>query len=269
MNKTGVHSLRSAEEFLLRDINENSSKLEKDCFQIAFVIFVMGHVLAPTTKHNYSTIDFWGAIVNTEMIEQFNWCEYVLQYLLDAVRKLKRDMISNNPSTNLTGCHLFFQIFLLDNLDLGIFNKPHDVLSRIVAFDPDTLRRMLNMAVDPVKGATSYSHANLRDASTVCYIRHKFQHSGRSSLTSKRLPSHYTTPTTRQNAATAVPPLAAANQTTNTCTPSTNAPAVGPLEFAQYLRQQYPHLVTDELTMILKQQNARAIMHLSQASSAM
>lgn len=36
MNKTGVHSLRAAEEFLLRDISESLSKLEKDCFQIAF-----------------------------------------------------------------------------------------------------------------------------------------------------------------------------------------------------------------------------------------
>lgn len=58
MDKTGVHSLRAAEEFLLRDISESSSKLEKDRFQIAFVIFVMGHVLAPTTKHDYATIDY-------------------------------------------------------------------------------------------------------------------------------------------------------------------------------------------------------------------
>ena len=111
MNKTGVHSLRAAEDFLLRDINENSSKLEKDCFQIAFVIFVMGHVLVPTTKHNYTTIDVWGAIANTKSIDQFNWCEYVLQHLLAAVKKVKRDMMANSLSTNLTGCHLFFQIF--------------------------------------------------------------------------------------------------------------------------------------------------------------
>ena len=65
MDKTGVHSLRAVEQFLMRDINENSSKLEKDYFQIAFVIFVMGHVLAPTTKHNYSTIDFWGGQLPT------------------------------------------------------------------------------------------------------------------------------------------------------------------------------------------------------------
>ena len=65
MDKKGVHSLRAAEEFLLRDVSETSSKLEKDCFQIAFVIFVMGHVLAPTTKHDYATIDFWWSLANT------------------------------------------------------------------------------------------------------------------------------------------------------------------------------------------------------------
>ncbi|XBH93587.1 hypothetical protein VPH35_084489 [Triticum aestivum] len=31
MDRTGVHSLRAAEEFLLRDISEASSKMEKDC----------------------------------------------------------------------------------------------------------------------------------------------------------------------------------------------------------------------------------------------
>ncbi|XBJ11384.1 hypothetical protein VPH35_016090 [Triticum aestivum] len=60
MDKKGLHSLRAVEDFLRRDISESSSKLEKDCFQIAFVIFVMGHVLAPTTNHDYATIDFWG-----------------------------------------------------------------------------------------------------------------------------------------------------------------------------------------------------------------
>lgn len=58
---------------------------------------------------------------------------------------------------------MFFamQIFLLDNLDLGILNKHHNVLPRISDFDPESFRKMLIMAADPVKGATSYSHANV------------------------------------------------------------------------------------------------------------
>ncbi|XBH69523.1 hypothetical protein VPH35_097373 [Triticum aestivum] len=109
MDKTGVHSLRAAEEFLMREIAESSSKLEKDCFQIAFVIFVMGHVLAPRTKHDYGTIDYWGALANTENISQFNW--------------------SLMPILFITMC---VQVFFLDNVDLGIFNKKHNVLPRIM-----------------------------------------------------------------------------------------------------------------------------------------
>lgn len=107
MDQAGAHSLRAAEDFLKRDITEESGKLEKDCFQIAFVIFAMGHLLAPSTKHNYATIDFWGAVANPEMIQQFNWCEYVLQCLIDAVTKLRRDISMGTQTINLTGCHLF------------------------------------------------------------------------------------------------------------------------------------------------------------------
>lgn len=54
------------------------------------------------------------------------------------------------------------QVFLLDKLDLGIFNKSHSVLPRISEFDPESFRRMLAMAADPVKGTTSYAHANVK-----------------------------------------------------------------------------------------------------------
>lgn len=62
MDQAASHSLRAAKDFLKMNITEDSSKLEKDCFQIAFVIFVMGHVLAPSCKHDYKSIDFWGAL---------------------------------------------------------------------------------------------------------------------------------------------------------------------------------------------------------------
>jgi len=55
-------------------------------------------------------------------------CEYVLQCLLDAVTKLKIDIENGATTANLTGCHLFLQVFFPDNIDLGIFNIKHDVL---------------------------------------------------------------------------------------------------------------------------------------------
>jgi hypothetical protein len=47
-------------------------------------------------KHDYATIDFWGALANTEIIPRFNWCEYVLEALMDATCKTKKDMALNN-----------------------------------------------------------------------------------------------------------------------------------------------------------------------------
>ena len=169
MDQSAAHSLRVAEEFLMRNITEESSKLEKDCFLIAFVIFVMGHLLDPSSKHDYKSINSWGAIANTEEIAQFNWCEYVLQALLDAVTKLKVDMDNGVTTANLTGCHLFLQVFLLDNLDLGIFNLKHDVFPWVKMFDQDTLRRMTIMASDAGVPEPSFASSMLRDAATVCY----------------------------------------------------------------------------------------------------
>lgn len=110
MGQSGAHSLKAADEFLLCDITEDSSQLEKQCFQIAFVIFIIGRLLAPKTKHNYAVIDFWGAIASAENIQQYNWGEYVLQCLMDAVTKLKQDILNGVLTNNLFGCHLFLQV---------------------------------------------------------------------------------------------------------------------------------------------------------------
>ena len=61
------------------------------------------------------------------------------------------------------------QVFLIDNLDLGVCNKLHNVLPRIADFDPESFRRMLTMAADPIKGTTSYSHANVTLISVITF----------------------------------------------------------------------------------------------------
>lgn len=226
---------------------QSSSKLEKDCFQIAFVIFVVGHVLAPATKHVYATIDFWGELSNTETISQFNWCEYVLDCLMEAVRRVKNDMIANNPGTNLVGCHLFLQVFFLDNVDLGMFNKKHDVLPRISDFDQDSLRRMITMSTDIGKGATSHSNCKLRSAQDVCYARSKYpEHppnnmnpqttSGDPSASIARDPDHQNV---KEHSRAAFP-----DQVLDVQTPLR---VLGPLDFTQYLRAHYPSLINSSV----------------------
>ncbi|XBH62134.1 hypothetical protein VPH35_116426 [Triticum aestivum] len=175
----------NTKNFLKRNITEESSKLEEDCFQIAFVIFMTGHILEPSCTHDYKSIDFWGALASTEEIAQFNYCEYVLQCFLDAVTKLKIDLENGVTTANLAGCHLFLQVFYLNNIDLGIFNMKHDVLPRFKEFDQDKLLRMTIMPTDVgvpepsfwfINGNASISHLRshtftMSDRLAVCYSR--------------------------------------------------------------------------------------------------
>ena len=103
-------SLSSLEVFICKEINELSSRLEKDCFKTAFIIFVMGNLFAPCTKHDYSTIDYWGAIKDADNIALFNWCKYLFEDLLEAVRKLKLETDADITLNHLSGCHLFLQV---------------------------------------------------------------------------------------------------------------------------------------------------------------
>jgi hypothetical protein len=193
MPEKGNHILKFAETVINRDICENtSSTLEKDSFKMAFVIFIMGHLLAPGTKHEYTTIDYWGALANTQQIQDFNWCEYVLLELFAGVQKLKADIQDNSAVTHLQGCHLwaqvgssmrllntakwkmktpqhglmilhFLQIFYLDNINLGIFNMRHDSLPRISAYDDVSLRRMINQCAGTAKGPADYGDVQVQN----------------------------------------------------------------------------------------------------------
>ncbi|XBH56065.1 hypothetical protein VPH35_077989 [Triticum aestivum] len=263
MDKTGVHSLRAAEEFLMREIAESSSKLEKDCFQIAFVIFVMGHVLAPRTKHDYGTIDYWGALANTENISQFNWCEFFLDFLIEAVCRLKNDMMANNPNTNLVGCHLFLQVFFLDNVDLGIFNKKHNVLPRISEFDQATIITMITMGTDLGKGPTSYSKCMIRQVSDLCYARCNLCGGVDDATNQAAEVGKFHQPTSlneehgnqmNERAGSFHDSYSVAANLMDVQTPLR---VLGPVDFADHLRNRYPSLVRDELTFMLKEQNAK------------
>lgn len=112
MSDKGAHSLKAAEAvLLLKDLNESSSKLDIDMFKIALVIFVMGHLLSPSSKHDYTTVDYWEALADTAEINQFNWCELVINHLAAAVRKMISDLqTKHSTAIHLLGCHLFLQV---------------------------------------------------------------------------------------------------------------------------------------------------------------
>ncbi|KAM0844531.1 hypothetical protein ACQ4PT_056985 [Festuca glaucescens] len=164
----GAHSLKAAEAYLLRDdISEDSSKVQIDCFKIAFVVFVVGHLLAPSTKYDYISIDFWAALSDTSRIKEFNWCRYVLEHLIRAVRKLKSDIRNRHKTIHLCWLPHFSagHVFYLDNLDLGPLSKTQEDLPRISLFDYESVKKMTDRITNDVGALKMYAKATLKSPS--------------------------------------------------------------------------------------------------------
>ena len=53
-------SIKGIEYVLEKHLNDQSSSQEIDDFKVAFVVFVICHLLAPCVKHDQVNLDFWG-----------------------------------------------------------------------------------------------------------------------------------------------------------------------------------------------------------------
>lgn len=250
----GAHSLKAAEAYLLRDdINGDSSKVQIDCFKIAFVIFVVGHLLAPSTKHDYITIDFWAALNDISQIKEFNWCAYVLEHLNRAVGKLKSDIRNRNITVHLVGCHLFLQVFYLDNLDLGPLSKTKDHLPRISLFDYESIKKMIEVITSNVDGDTSFAGASFRRAKEVCYSRVHYESHTRRADVASDLPHH-------------APGFVGTKHQHNRITPMLRSSftETGQEDFSNHLRLKYPSLADHPLMTILEEHNAHMMGNISE-----
>ncbi|CAO2043770.1 unnamed protein product [Urochloa humidicola] len=123
INGKDARSFRGLEYVLEKHLDDRSTRLELDSFKIAFVIFVMGHLLAPSAKHDCGNLDFWGALKDTELLERMNWCRYVYSHVLEGAQKAREEMLRKNRVTNLTGCHLFLQVYVSSCYRDSIFPK--------------------------------------------------------------------------------------------------------------------------------------------------
>jgi hypothetical protein len=95
---------------LAKHLDDRSLRQEVNRFKTAFVIFVMGHLFAPSVKHDHGNIDYWGALKDPEMIDRFNWCRYVHYHVLQAAVKARDEIVRKGRVTALTGCHFFLQV---------------------------------------------------------------------------------------------------------------------------------------------------------------
>lgn len=262
----GAHSLKAAEAYLLRDdINEDSSKVQIDCFKIAFVVFVVGHLLAPSTKYDYISIDFWAALNDTSQIKEFNWCRYVLEHLIRAVKKMKSDIRNRHTTITLVGCHIFLQVFYLDNLDLGPLSKTQEDVPRIGLFDYESIKKMTEIITNDVGRDISFAGANFRCTQDVCHSRVQYE---------SHTEEPFTPETNRADIASDLPRhspgFAGTKDQHSPINPMLRSSftETGADDFSNHLRLKYPSLVGHPLATILEEHNARIMETISEISNS-
>ncbi|VAH75560.1 unnamed protein product [Triticum turgidum subsp. durum] len=247
----GTHSLKAAEAYLSRCIAESSTQLEQDCFKIAFVIFVVGHVLAPTAKHDYILIDFWAALNDISKIKDWNWGGYVLKNLFQAVKKFKADVLRRNPTVHIVGCHLFLQLFVLDSLELGVLNRARGVTPRIGLYDYESIKNMVEkITVNSAPCEVSFHGAPVRSELSV---------------------RNLSVCRPKEVCATNTPkPTTAPKKANATCTPipRNSYAKTDAQEFSNYIRTRYPSISTEKLGVLLREQNARGLANISEMRQA-
>ena len=109
-----TRSIKGIEYILEKHLDDKSSSQEIDGFKVAFIVFVIGHLLAPCVKHDQVHLDFWGALKNHASLERYNWCRYVYGHVLEAAQKVRSEIINKGRVTSLSGCHYFLQVINLN-----------------------------------------------------------------------------------------------------------------------------------------------------------
>jgi hypothetical protein len=105
--------LKAAQSVVTRDWKKGVSAEMIDEFKVAFVVWINGRFLAPTTKHDMGCSDFWGSIYITSEIKEHNWGAYYLEHMMDAVARVQEDIRMAKSTIMMTSCPLLFQVLII------------------------------------------------------------------------------------------------------------------------------------------------------------
>ena len=110
INEKGPHSLKAVENILARPISEESTAMDIASFKMAYIVFCVGTVLNPGSKHDHSFIDYWSALRDPTEINIYNWAAYRKDNLIRGATRFQADTKANLTAINITGCHLYLQV---------------------------------------------------------------------------------------------------------------------------------------------------------------
>uniref|UniRef100_N1QR62 Aminotransferase-like plant mobile domain-containing protein n=1 Tax=Aegilops tauschii TaxID=37682 RepID=N1QR62_AEGTA len=233
----GVHSLKAAEFILSKQLDENSSKVGCECFKIAFVILSFGHVLNPCARHDYTSVDYWAALVVPSEINSYNWCRLVKDSLMKGVRKIKSDIANGNNTIHIVGCHLLLQVIALDKIEKSSRHIAQNILPCVKVFDHESVKK----ATDSITSHQGQEVIFAGSKVATLKVHHPNHITNKiCDASSKRFPVR---------AASKIKPRRS---------------SIGPVEFANIMRRKYPNMADGLIGTILKEHNTRLMPNMTE-----
>ncbi|RLN23914.1 hypothetical protein C2845_PM07G11420 [Panicum miliaceum] len=129
---------------------------ERDSFVVAFVLFVVGHFLAPPAggRREKVNAEIFHAVANPSEVRLFNWADYVLHELRHCdVRARQQVADGSSRSCSPAASFSFRYILYLDRLDLSAVGcgepRQRQVQPRVAAFCNDILHQLIELDRKP------------------------------------------------------------------------------------------------------------------------
>lgn len=100
-------TLEIVEEILKREYKNKMSFREQEAFKVAFVLCADAYFLGPRGPKPRINQEMYINLVNTAMIPEFNWCEYVLCCFIQSSKRVQQSISCGLKTVTLDGCLLF------------------------------------------------------------------------------------------------------------------------------------------------------------------
>lgn len=134
---------------------------------ICFILVVMHSFLCSNSSVTPS-YKYFGIFEDLHNAKQYDWCGYILDWLLDCVKTFNRGKCSkDSDGGTLGGCLYYLAVLYLDHVDFGA-RQVSDNVPRITVLKGGMIQEYAEF---DMKSTGSYGYHPLLDHSHTCYAK--------------------------------------------------------------------------------------------------
>ncbi|TVU31865.1 hypothetical protein EJB05_23568, partial [Eragrostis curvula] len=166
-------TLGHLEKILVRRYSRKMTKVERDAFKVAAILYTDAYLLSPKGSNAKINNDLFPYLKDPDSISHYNWCGYVLNVLRESAKKVQQALRGGKKSIALEGCLVFIMVYYFDNKDFGPLNKGQHTLPRVHDYNYDYVKDLIkkDKCLIQDKEVVMFGQTKVRQLEDVIYSR--------------------------------------------------------------------------------------------------